>query len=415
MNSRGSRVIASRLRKCLSLVTAAALISGPLSAFAQPEFIHDGKAGFVVSDIRYALAPNADSAKLCPQGLSLNIEQVFAKTPQGKRHRGESDKDYAARLHDGGKALSTARTGENLCMNPELSEPDPNFKTVQGSDVAVEGIDLDGADATTSDVPDGASCPHQAFSGIDGQSGVDNQFYRAVGCSPSFQPGGPSNGYATEMLTGSWGILITLSGVDDIRNDDDVEVGLYANADPIQLSPLRTPLSYGTYAIDQDPRFRAKAHGRIKDGVLTTDPTDVRFHSVVNSMSLDRTLRHARVRMTLSPDGVLEGYLSGYTPVEDMYDMQFGYRNGKNGAGELAPLPLRLGTGNGAAFVLGYTCPGAYQALHRLADGDRDAKTGQCASISTQYRIKAIPAFVVDVATHSANEKLQKNSHGNEH
>src|SRR3546814_8918148 len=79
------------------------------------------------------------------------------------------------------------------------------------------------------------------------------------------------------MLTGSWGILITLSGVDDIRNDDDVEVGFFANADPIQLSPLRAPLSYGTYAIDQDPRFRAKAHGRIKDGVLTSDPVDVRF------------------------------------------------------------------------------------------------------------------------------------------
>src|SRR3546814_3777457 len=110
------------------------------------------------------------------------------------------------------------------------------------------------------------------------------------------------------MLTGSWGILITLSGVDDIRNDDDVEVGFFANADPIQLSPLRAPLSYGTYAIDQDPRFRAKAHGRIKDGVLTSDPVDDRFHNVVNSMRLERALDHACVRMTLSPDAVLEGY-----------------------------------------------------------------------------------------------------------
>ena len=46
-----------------------------------------------------------------------------------------------------------------------------------------------------------------------------------------------------------------------------------------------------------------------------------------------------------------------------MYDFQFGYRNGKNGKGELGPLPLRLGTGNGAARVLGYTCPGIYFAL----------------------------------------------------
>src|SRR3546814_4644949 len=108
------------------------------------------------------------------------------------------------------------------------------------------------------------------------------------------------------MLTGSWGILITLSGVDDIRNDDDVEVGFFANADPIQLSPLRAPLSYGTYAIDQDPRFRAKAHGRIKDGVLPSDPVDVRFHNVVNSMRLERALDHARVRMTRSEEHTSE-------------------------------------------------------------------------------------------------------------
>src|SRR3546814_5126540 len=94
---------------------------------------------------------------------------------QGKRHRGESDKDYAARLRDGGKLGSTAKTGESLCMNPELSEPDPNFRTVQGSDIAVEGIDLDGTDSAAADVSDGASCPHDNFSGIDGQSGIDNQ------------------------------------------------------------------------------------------------------------------------------------------------------------------------------------------------------------------------------------------------
>src|SRR3546814_8015758 len=131
--------------------------------------------------------------------------------------------------------------------------------------ISVEGSDLDGTDSAAADVPDGASCPHDNFSGIDGQSGIDNQFYRVVGCSHSFQPHGSSNGYATEMLTGSWGILITLSGVDDIRNDDDVEVGFFANADPIQLSPLRAPLYYGTYAIEPDPSFRAKAHGRIKE------------------------------------------------------------------------------------------------------------------------------------------------------
>ena len=215
-----------------------------------------------------------------------------------------------------------------------------------------------------------------------------------------------------EMLTGSWGILIAFSGVDDLRTDDNVRVGIYANADPIALSPGRAPLPYATYAMDQDPRFRAETRGRIKDGVLTTDPVDVNFHWVVNSMHLERPLQHARLQVTLSPDGVLSGYLAGYTPVQAMYDMQYGYRNGKNGAGELSPLPLRLHTGNGAAHVLGHTCQGAYYALQQYADGDLDPKSGQYTSISTQYRIAAIPAFVVDVATQSSNAKLvEKKAH----
>src|SRR5690606_25657314 len=102
-------------------------------------------------------------------------------------------------------------------------------------------------------------------------------------CSNSFQSTGQSNGFATEMLTGAWGILITLEGIDDIRNDDDLKVGFFANADPIELSPNREPLEGATYAMEQDPRFRASTRGRIVDGVLTTEPVDVRFRKITNS------------------------------------------------------------------------------------------------------------------------------------
>jgi hypothetical protein len=300
-------------------------------------------------------------------------------------------------------------------MNPEAGKPDPHFRTVEGDNSPVDGLDLDGVDSSADASSSGGRCSQQDFIGPHGERGIDNQFYRVVGCSRSYQPSGPSNTFALEMLTGSWGILLTLSGVDDIHNDDSVEVGIYANADPIALSPNRTPLAYATYAIDQDPRFRAKTKGHIKDGVLTTDPVDVRFHWIVNSLRLERPLQHARLRVRISEDGALDGYLAGYTPVEAMYDMQYGYRNGKNGAGQLGPLPLRLLTGNGAARVLGHSCQGAYFALHQYADGDPDPKTGHCTSISTQYRITAIPAFVVDVATESGNAKLVEKAGSHDH
>jgi len=69
---------------------------------------------------------------------------------------------------------------------------------------------------------------------------------------------------------------------------------------------------------------------------------------------------------------------------------------------------LRSGSSSGQARVQGHTCHGAYYALHEYADGHPDPETGKCTSISTQYRIKAIPTFVVDLETESVNETLVK-------
>lgn len=359
----------------------------------QASFVRNREAGFVVADIKYALSPeDARKAGACPNGMSLGPREIYALTPAGKRRRAESDMDYEKRLQQGARQVLTAENGENLCMNPRAGGPDPHFRTITGSAIPVDGIDLDGRVSP------------EDFNGLDGKPGVDNQFFRAVGCSQSFQPTGLSNQFKTEMLTGSWGILIKLSDVDDIRNDENVKVGIYANADPIQLSPDRTPLGYATYAMEQNPRFRAETRGRIRNGILTTEPVDVRFYHVVNSIILERSLRAARLRATLSRDGILDGHLAGYTPVEAMYDLQYGFRNGKDKAGGPAPLKLRMHSASGAASVLGHTCHGAYHALQQHADGHPDTKTGKFTSISTQYRIKAIPAFVVDVETRSLNE-----------
>lgn len=364
-------------------------IATPLMADSMPSFVQGGRAAFVISHIEYALSHHAEETGACPNGMSLQMEEIFKLTSEGKRRAGEADEAYQKRLSEGQTALSTLENGENVCMNPELAEPDPHFRTVESSEIPVHGIPLGGAEAFGSD-------PALTFPAIDGGGRVENQFFRAVGCSRSWQPRGQSNQFAIGMLTGSWGLLITLDGVDDIRNDDHVEVGIYANGDPIQLSPGREPLEYATYLIKEEPRFQARTRGRIEDGVLMTEPVDFRFLNEVNSMYMERPLSEARLHMVMSEEGVMEGYLAGYTPVEDLYDFQFGYRNATDPAGGPAPLERRLGSANGAAFVLGHTCHGVYHALYANADGHPDPETGQFTSISTQYRIEAIPAFVVD-------------------
>ena len=141
----------------------------------------------------------------------------------------EAATNFVASLH--------GPNGQDVCLNPEVAGPDPGFRTVKVPETKAYGIDLDGRDSRAKGKPAPGTCAHDDLSGMNGEHGIDNQFYRLVGCSNSYQSTGQSNTFAIEMLTGSWGILIALSGVDDIRNDDSVEVGIYANADPIELSP----------------------------------------------------------------------------------------------------------------------------------------------------------------------------------
>ena len=363
-----------------------------------------GEGGFVVTEIAYGLGTEGKDA--CPKGMTGGIRALidaYAKTPAGQKQAGEEDERYERRM---ATAVNTTADGKNICMHPELAAADPTWHMVADGNVKAEGIDLDGQDSAPGKRPAAGTCAHQDFQGTHGERGIDNQYFRVVGCTTGFQSTGQGNGWQTEMYTGSWGVVVSLKGVDDLRNDGAVEVAIYANADPMQLSAARAALSYATYAAEQNPRYRAVTKGRIVNGVLTIDPVDVRFHNVVNSMTDDRVLRDARLRLTFTADGGMEGYLAGYTPVEDMYDVQYGARVSKNAKGELAPERLRVQTSVGRSGALGHSCQGAYHALYAAADGNRDPATGRCTSISTQYRIRMAPAFVVDRATQSVNAPL---------
>ena len=354
-------------------------------------FLRDGEAGFIVTHISYALGPDTQGTAACPDGMSKNVAEIFALSDEGQRQPGEGDEEYGKRMEAGGQKIAATADGKNYCMHPQLAPRDTHSRLMLSASHPAEGIDLDGQNSR------GAADRRSGrldFIRQDGVKGVDNQFWRAVGCTRAFQSSGPSNGFETEMYTGSWGVLMQLADVDDLQNDDHVRVGIYANADPIRLSPTREALEYSTYAKKGDPRMIAETTGRIENGVLLSDPVDIRFPNVVNGMHLERSLRDARIEATLSKEGVLKGYLAGYGDVEETYNYLYGFRNGKNGDGTEAAIGRRVGSANGAARVLGYTCAGAYQALNTLADGH--PVDGKYTSISTQYKFEARPAFIVE-------------------
>ena len=375
---------------------------GSAAVFAQqtelPSFVRNGVAGFVVSHIQYALAGDAAETGACPAGTNQSyrdLRQAFINFPEVQREAGESDHDYGRRV----RAVARRQPGlKSYCFYPEVGADNGAFKTVNSTEMPLSGIDLDGHTSTGEDRSPG-SCPHQDFTASDGTGGIDNQFYRVVGCIDGYQSTGQANLFNIGQLTGSWGLLIRLSGVDDLFNDDSVKVSVFANGDPIRLSPQREPLDYATYTVHVEPRFHASSDGRIVDGVLTTGAMDVRFPYDVNAMYLDRVLRDARLQLTIAADGHAEGYLAGYAPVEDQYDLEYGYRSARVGTSEdsePSPLPRRIQSAIGKARALGYTCEGIYSALYRQADGHYDPEKGSCTSISTQYQISVIPAFVLD-------------------
>jgi len=377
----------------------------------------NGKFSYVVSHIEYVLGPDAEPSGACPDGMTTgygSIVEVFDTLPESLKNIDPKDEQQIGRAF---RAVRNDPTLKNYCIDPELAEPDPRFKTVSGKDIPVPGLDIDALYAQSKNFTPPGTCAHEDFTSPDGTPGVDNQFYRFSGCSPSFQSTGMSNIFATEMLTGSWGTLIEIEGIDDINNDDEVTVSLYANDDPIRLSTERKPLPYGTYASQADPHYRATTSGRIRNGVLTTDPVDWHSHWVVNSMFEDRPLDDAVMQLKLGQDGTLEGIIAGYAQIEEIYSFMYGYRTARDRFGNLAETTLRVGSSIGKAMVQGHTCQGAYQALYRMADGHRDPETGQCHSISMQYKIEAIPAFIVDgqlVESEPAEEQQVKTEEATE-
>src|SRR5579862_3823662 len=156
----------------------------------------------------------------CPQGFEMTVEQAYLATkPPEERERllrPENAREYA----NGWKnEFITGPGGENVCNNPKSFVNDPKhppYRGVQGT--IAYGMNLDGT-------PDGSStaktCKHDKFVGLSGERGVDNQLYRAIGCSKARGTAPQSHPHIY-----SDPFLIEIRGLEDVRNDDHVDVGI---------------------------------------------------------------------------------------------------------------------------------------------------------------------------------------------
>ncbi len=210
--------------------------------------------------------------------------------------------------------------------------------------------------------------------GINGEKGVDNAWYQAVGCANIARSLGDPKVGDNVIVSRQIPTLIEISGIDNDQNDDTVVVNIYASARALDLDAVGKALAWASFAPRSDPRYIASVQGRIVNGTLLTDVFDVNLRMQESIIDSSRDLRGARIEATLEPGGGIAGGFYGYQTLASLEDA---YAQTSTIGSDLL------------------SCPAEIKSLRALADGYKDPKTRRNSAISVALRFKAVPAFVV--------------------
>jgi hypothetical protein len=272
-------------------------------------------------------------------------------------------------------AIRRGPNGEDVCQNPTAVKAPPLLK-VEGK--LSYGMNLDG---TTDGSATSKTCKHEKFTGVDGTPAVDNQMYRLLGCIYGFRSYGQyeANENENRKSNGKGMTLIEVTGVDDPRNDDDVQVSFYRAVDQYTLDGSGQFTPFASYRIDNaggKVRYGSTVKGKIKNGVLTTQPGNVNLPFYGNYTYMNQLIKDMRMVLEIDPDGTkAKGMIAGYYGVEQLMFY----------IGGLGPIHS-----TGIA-----DCPSIYAAAWELADGYPDPKTGRCSDLSSAFNFSAVAAFII--------------------
>lgn len=324
----------------------------------------------------------------CPKGLNITEVEYFPEQWKAFMAERQRVREAEGRFIRWDHPLLPP----DACQDP-LSQPDPGYITLDGP-AKVAGLDLDGITSTvasSTSTPVGANgaiaCAHDDFVSPTGEPGIDDQVWRLMGCVRGYRPNDLMDRLFqanTMIKEGGYAILMEITGLDDPRDDDAVEVQFLSAAAPVTLDATGEPMELVSFTAHPDRTYHnERARGRIVAGILTTDPVDLRLKIKQQTQDNAVYLRDARIRAEVGADGRIVGVLGAYWDSENFWSMMNDHTIG--------------GTpqGRNAAFNRGFMCAGLYHAIARVADGHPDPKTGQCTSISTALHFEAKPAFVI--------------------
>ena len=173
-------------------------------------------------------------------------------------------------------------------------------------------------------------------------------------------------------------ILVELTNVDSLTDDDAVDVTLYRGKDRLMTDATGANIMPGgSNRVDErfGARFIHHLKGKIENGVLTTEPADVRWPWAV---FLQRPgvydIRGLRFNVKLGPEHA-QGVVAGYADLETWY----------------AQL-IRSWSTHHSSYG-GLSQPSFYRQLHRLADGYPD-ESGAMTAISSAITVKMTQVFI---------------------
>lgn len=326
-----------------------------------PEPHHrDGRIGYVLTERHWAVYTTEQTTE-CPQGInSRGSRDLFAQefSAQGAVER---------------TVVDTRLKVEGYQFHNESGLPDiyGSLPFYEAEGPVSYGLNLDG------------DVGPQSFRSPDGEEGIDNQLFRALGCTAGYRKDGPywffENDFMTNNTYNRW--MIELSGVDDLINDDDVTVTTYRGLDSLSTDATGEGfVSGGTQRVDTrwGQSFINQVKGKIVDGVLITEPfPEVKFPwsqgGVAGGYHIFKDLR---LQLSLTPQKA-QGLLGGYVDI-DQFNHRFRttwsmhHQNyGQSGSGS------------------------EYAALRHFADAYPDPETGANTAISSAVEVTMTQVYVL--------------------
>ncbi len=338
-------------RMPLSIFVLGAFVFGSTNSFAQNSVLKDGRIGYVMTDLFWSVY-QTETVEECPRGFNDGPREQF---------------EQLFPAHEFLSIEETQLKQEIETWHPN-TEPDGfEFLEVEGG--LSWGLNLDGKVGPND------------FVHPDGTPGIDNEVYRAIGCIIGFRgPDGVEYIFQNKAILDRRynRMMIELSGVDDLENDEELTVTWYRGMDRLLTDATgQKVMAGGTQRIDHrwGSSLVRETSGRIENGVLTTDPIG---DLVVPWMNLSvpsiHQFKDARLQLNLTEQNAT-GLLAGYADVDTWY-----YQLIRNDSTH------HLSNGQISGISL-------YKALRRLADAHPDPETGENTAISTALDIKMTQVF----------------------